>query len=205
MTHRQHGFSIIEMLTVIAIVAIMAAMAAPSFIEFRDRAALRAAAGGVKDLVELARFESIQRDRPVTVAFAWDSASVWCVGAVEGAAACDCRELDPAEADFCALDRFPAFNLAGADVATQAPELLRRIELFENPAFGTGTPAATSFTFDPKLGVLTDITRAGRLGVTVPVTGSRPYRMRVAVSPLGSVIQCSVEYNGYVMGGYPQC
>ena len=197
----QRGVTLIELLVVVSIVAILAAFAAPSFMDFQDRSALRAAANEIQSVIESARFESVARDRQVTVAFRRESAAVWCVGAREGAAACDCRELNVAAATFCDLDRYPAFNPAGNAIATQAPPLVKRVEVFEAASFG----GESNFTFDPKLGVLTDPARFGAIGLSNSVNSPVAYQVRVQVTPLGITNSCDLVYAGRPVSGLQPC
>lgn len=196
----QRGFTVVELLIVVGIIAILAAFAGPSFVDFRDRAAIRAAANETQSVIDNARFEAVQRDRFVTVAFTVTNANVWCVGAIEGRVACDCMVLSAADAGFCSIDRYPAFNPAGSAADIQAPVLLRRVSVFDAPDFD----GATSFVIDPKLGILEDPADDGDIGLEM--AGSRTiYRARVAVAPLGSVRSCDVEYNGHAIFGLESC
>lgn len=198
---KESGVTLIETLLVVSIVAILAALAAPNFRDFQDRSALRAAANEIQSVIENARFESVARDRPVTIGFRRDSAEVWCVGAREGTAVCDCRQLEPTAATFCNIDRYPAFNPEGDAIAAQAPPLVKRIEVFEAASFG----GVNNFTFDPKLGVLTDPARFGAIGLNNPITGSVAYQIRVRVTPLGTTNICDLVYQGHPVSGIQPC
>jgi type IV fimbrial biogenesis protein FimT len=196
----QRGLTLVELLIVIGIIAILVAVSVPSFLDFRNRSALKSAANEVQNVVDSARFEAIMRDRPVTVSFATSGDSVWCVGATEGRLACDCLELDNTAAAFCELDRYPAFDPTAGTAVAQAPSLLKRIEWFSAPSFG-GQPF---FTFDSKLGTLTDPAQFGDFGLATSGSGN-PYRLQVQVNPLGGADICDVVHSGHPVFGVQPC
>lgn len=197
--NRQQGMTLVELLIGIGIVAILAAFAAPSFSDFRDRAAIRAVGNEVQSVIDNARFEAVQRDRPVTVAFTVTNASVWCVGAREGRVACNCMNQDVTDASFCSIDRYPALDPA-ADPAVQGPLMVKRVTVTTDPDFGGGT----SFIFDSKLGTLEDPTDFGSVAFGSPTTAN-PYRIRVAVTPLGNVRSCDLANSGHLVHGMEAC
>lgn len=196
------GLTIVELMIGLAIAAIMMAFAIPAFNDFRERTLVRGMAEEFVALVGNARFESVQRDRPVTVTFTETAtAGVWCAGAREGNdAACNCLQADAAQADFCPLGTYPPLD-AGSTL-TAAQQVIRTyggVRLYEAPDFG-GRPR---FTFDPKLGLLTDPARAGRFGLQSP-TVDLQYRLRVQINPLGRPSTCAVAHK-VTLVGYPPC
>jgi len=66
---KQHGFSILELISVITIIGILVAIAAP---RLSSVPAANLYASSVASQFQQARFEAIKRNRPVTVV--WDSA-----------------------------------------------------------------------------------------------------------------------------------
>lgn len=199
--HAQAGVTVVELMAVVAIVSILATIAVPSFVEYRERGLMRAASNEMLSLLENARFEAIQRDRVVTAAFNVVDDEVWCVGVREGAAACDCTQTDRRDATFCALGQWPPLDPNSSDDGeTQIRAALRGVTMAEDPDFG-GT---AFFSFDPKLGTLTDPVRTGGLLMQSP-TDSYAFQMRLRLSPLGRADICAREHLGRIMWGYPEC
>lgn len=197
---RTGGFTLIELMVTIAVVAIIAALAAPSFAEFRERALMRTTLNEFASAIELARFEAVQRDRPVTVRVGRVAESTWCVGASEGTVPCDCFETDPVAAGFCAVVQYPSLVPGGGDGQAQATAIARGVRMLDAPDFN-GTP---SFTFDPKLGILADPARTGAVAMASPQARDR-YRGRLIVSPLGRTRACSDLHQGRDVVGLEWC
>jgi prepilin-type N-terminal cleavage/methylation domain-containing protein len=194
-----HGFSLVELMVTIAVIAILAAMAVPSFEDFRERALMRSTLNGLADVVELARFESVQRDLPVTVSFNRTDDTTWCAGAIEGGSACNCFETDPDAEDFCAIAQYPHLT-DGSDGEAQAAALLAGVRMTQAPDFN----GEDELTFDPKLGILADPARTGSVLLASPQASDR-YRGRLLVSPLGRTRACSDTHDDRNITGLETC
>lgn len=99
----RRGFSLAELLATMAIVAIALASALPSFSELGARNRLRNVVERLRSDIQLARAESLRRNRDVILSFQRsDDGSQWCYG-LSLADGCDCRlvagpgacQLDP--------------------------------------------------------------------------------------------------------------
>ncbi len=97
------GFSLAELLATMAIVAIALGSAVPSFSELGARNRLRNVVERLRSDIQLARAESLRRDRDVILSFrSGNGGSAWCYG-LSLTPGCDCRvgsgpgacELDP--------------------------------------------------------------------------------------------------------------
>lgn len=121
------GFSLPELLATMAIVAIALGSAVPSFSEAGTRNRLRNVVERLRSDIQLARAESLRRDRDVILSFrrATDG-TAWCYG-LSLTAGCDCRLA--AGPGACELD-------AGVSTAVSSTDSLG-IRLTA-PAFGIG-------------------------------------------------------------------
>lgn len=66
---QQSGFTVVEIMIVIAVIGILAAFAVPNFLAWLPGYQLKSAARDMQGDFQRAKFESIQRGGPVTVAF----------------------------------------------------------------------------------------------------------------------------------------
>lgn len=99
-----HGFTLIETLVVIALVAMVATIAGPEIRDWLWRTRLSNAAQTVLADLQLARSESLQTGRNVTLRFSDDGAGATCYVVHTGpVGACSCRMQAPATCDSGAL------------------------------------------------------------------------------------------------------
>ncbi|HET7845638.1 MAG TPA: GspH/FimT family pseudopilin [Xanthomonadales bacterium] len=184
----------------IAVLAIFVTIAAPGFEDLRERSAVRGASEGFVALLAQARFESARRNQPVSIAVSRDGDN-WCAGAVLGAAtSCDCFEKDPSASGYCALGQFPEQDANDAlSGPTQARRGNRRTRLLATPDFG----GDGVLTFDPKLGMLTQITDAGTIVLRSPSDGY-DFRLAMTISPAGRTWAC-VPAGARALAGYKPC
>ncbi|MCB1635135.1 MAG: GspH/FimT family pseudopilin [Xanthomonadales bacterium] len=196
----ESGVTLVELLITLTVAATLLTLALPAFTAFRERSLFRGTTDQVLGLVQLARFESVQRDRPVTVTVLTPSPVQWCVGANEGAVACNCFETNAASADFCEVARFPALNGASPLAPqAQAQQLLRGVQVVGAPNFG----GANRFTINPKLGTLDDPVSFGSLLLRSP-TDALAYRSRIDISPLARATACAPDSHSHTVG-FTQC
>lgn len=101
---RQAGFSALEGLITVAVLGIVAAGTLPSFAQTRDLHAVRGAYEALRGDLQLAQFEAIKRNAPVTLsihpaALCWGvttSSSCDCAAGAPPTAACDLRRAGSA-------------------------------------------------------------------------------------------------------------
>lgn len=179
MRRRSHGgFTLIELMVTLAVLAVLAVMAVPSFIELRQRSALKGAADQVTTFWGDARFEALRRNVPVKVAFVTNAAGEYCVGATTTApltdAGCDCFTSGA-----CNVGAYPASQAEWRGVRIAGLSTLG-----DNDTDDRGVAA-----INPKRGTLTDRGDAGRISLKAP-PGSQDYRIDVAIDGNGRAIQC---------------
>ena len=197
---RNGGFTLIELMVTIILFAILVTFAVPSFVSFRERTIVRGAAEQLIAAVSVARMEAVKRDDPVSVSML-QSGAAWCAGVVEGLDnACDCFETDPAHAEYCDLGAFPPLDDASADTGeAQAIAGMRGARLLAAPDFN----GETYFSFDPKLGLLTDTADATTFVVRSP-TDEYDYRLQFELWASGRATLC-VPTGSRVVPGYRNC
>lgn len=197
------GFTLLELAITVVVLMVLTVVAAPSFVDFRDRSALRGAAEQVIATLAEARFQAVQRDRPVTLTVTSSSATAWCIGAREVApgatsAACDCTVTDATATNYCTVTRFPAIN--PADSATASEQLaagLRGVRLTVAPGFGASGSDAF-FTIDPKTGLLSPVGTGGQMTLQSPRANPK-YQMQFRVSPVGAGSLCKTDSNATML------
>jgi type IV fimbrial biogenesis protein FimT len=75
--HKESGFSLMEMMTVIAVIALITAIAMPNMLGWREGAKLRGAVENLRGDLQLAKLKAVQESGPVAVAFSGDSYQVF--------------------------------------------------------------------------------------------------------------------------------
>lgn len=165
---RTGGFTLIELMVTIAVLAILLVVAIPSFITFRERAAVRGAGDQLVSFWANARLEALKRDLPVTVVIK-KSGTNMCMGADTRAAGCNCFT-----ATDCSVAQYPKDSTA----ASQAD--WRGVTMVGQPTLGpTDGDDDGLAIIDPKRGYLSDASDVG--GATVQSPGSKAYRLRLYV------------------------
>lgn len=69
--HKNSGFSLLELLTVVAIVAVLSSIAVPGMLQWLPKQRVGGAAREVKSTLEFARANAIRNNAAVTVEFDW--------------------------------------------------------------------------------------------------------------------------------------
>lgn len=173
------GVTLIELMVSIAVLAILAVLAIPSFLEFRQRMALRGAGDQLESVWADARFDALRRNSLVKVGLKTRAGGEFCVGAqtttdVNDNTACDCFT-----AGACNVIAYP-----------QAQSEWRGVTALGNPTLGdTDTDADGVAVIDPKRGGLTDRGDAGGLALKGP-PGGQDYRLNFVIDGNGRGVLC---------------
>ena len=189
-------------MSAMAIVSLSVVMAVPSYSKAVERRQLSAGAEEVAALLGFAQSEAIKRSEPVTVS--WYSpgshSEQWCIGVTAGGTACDCRETDASQADYCAIDGLP-HRLQQTDFVNLDFEFMHM-----NPAVG-------SFSFDSVRGIMSNISSAEIIDDDYLFYvhsndgsgSSRDYELEIRVAMTGRVHICADAYRVSKIGGYKEC
>lgn len=201
----ERGFTIVELIIVILILAIGTALALPTWRNIVEKRYLVSGAEQIASFISFAQSEAIKRNEEVTVSW-WASGSshtkTWCFGATLGTNACDCKETNTAESDFCAIDGL-AYTLSQPDFVDMDFDFLH---------FRSGL-VASSFAFDPVRGVVINnedalFTNPYLLYLHNDLklsNGKRLYELQISMNITGRVKICADDDRHSIIGGYPIC
>lgn len=182
----QSGFTLVELLVTIAVVTIFAVLAVPMFVDVRERAIVRGAAGDLVTAVARARFEAAKRNDYVTVSVR-GSGSAWCIGLQAGTTGCDCASTT------CNIDQVSTSQLNGARLLSAA-----------NFNASSGGSGSTDFSIDPRMIMLQNLAPGGSLVVRSP-SDTWDYRVQFNLSSTAKTQLCSPSGAKHVLSDYPSC
>lgn len=187
---RARGFTLVELMVTLAVLVILAMLAMPSFIEFRQRSALRGAADQVASFWGDSRFAAVRANSLVKVGFK-TGAGGFCIGAA--------TTTDPADDAGCDCFTAGACNV-GSYPSDQSE--WRGVRVAGLPTIGdTDTDDSGTVVIDPKRATLTQAADAGRILLQGP-TGRLDYRMDVVIDRNGRAIQCQPATSPGKMSDY---
>jgi prepilin-type N-terminal cleavage/methylation domain-containing protein len=186
------GVTLIELMVTVVVLAILVALAIPSFVDFRERVAVRGAGDQLVSFFANAKLEALKRDRAITVNIV-KSGTNMCIGATTVAAGCDCFEnTDPTK--ICDVARYPA-SAGGADQSEW-----RGVTMVGKPTLGpTDTDDVGLATIDPKRGYLTDGTDVG--GTTIQSSAGH-FRLRLYVDRWARPYLCAPTDSPRILSDY---
>ena len=184
------GFSIVELMIAVLLLAISAALAIPSYREMIEKRQLTHGAEQLVAFVNAAQSESIKQNSVLTVSYSRTAENDWCVGAVVSATACDCRETDASQADFCAIDS-QAWIINNAHAGDR--DLVTAME-------GDG-----AYSFDPVRGLVPEFLDDDDQFVVEMNSSSAGYQLRLRVAVTGQVDLCSPADSEHAVPGYAVC
>ena len=167
------GFTIVELMITLAVVLVISLLAVPSFISFRQRAALRAAGEQAQGFWNQARLEAAKRNSLVKVGVFVDG-DTYCLGA---ATTTDLADDEPCDctSDECNVAVFPT------DQAQW-----RGVTLNGTPTLGSDTGVAV---IESRRTALTDPAMEGAISFAGP-QGSNDYRLNLLVDRQGRATLC---------------
>ena len=185
------GFTLIELLVVIAIIGISVTLAVPSWDYVSQKRNLTNATEQVAAVMAVAQTEAQKRNQTISLAFSRTDDQSWCVGAALGSTGCDCKETNPASAQFCAI------NGVASGVAAANFRYLNLLEATDNQPSG----GDSFITFDPVRGILQPA--GDKLQFTFESTSGH-FQLRLNISPTGLLKVCNPHTDKQV-GGYKTC
>jgi type IV fimbrial biogenesis protein FimT len=183
------GFTLIELMVTLAVLTILLVVAIPSFVDFRERVAVRGAGDQLVSFWANAKLEALKRDRPITINIR-KSGNNMCMGATTVATGCDCFTSAA-----CDVGQFPADSTAAAQADW------RRVTMVGQPTLGpTDNDDIGLATVDPKRGYLADSTDVG--GATIQSPGSNAFRLRLYVDRWARPYLCAPTDSPRILSDY---
>jgi prepilin-type N-terminal cleavage/methylation domain-containing protein len=187
---RQSGFTIVELMMSLVLLAIGAALSLPSYREMMEKRQLTHGAEQIMAFVNSAQSEAIKQNQIVTVSYVRAGDANWCVGAITGAAACDCRETVVTEADYCAIE--------------SAARILNNSHV-GNTNLVKSMTGDGAYSFDPIRGIfLPNLDDSVDSLVVAMSSNSAGYKLDLRVSNTGQAILCSNDAD-HSVPGYKVC
>lgn len=186
----QAGFTLIELMVSIAVLSILLIAAIPSFIDFRERAAVRGAGDQLVSFWANAKLEAVKRNQPVIVTIR-TTATTMCLGASTTAGPCTCDAAAGA-ATTCDVARYP-------DPTAQGD--WRGVTVVGKPTLGSpDTDTDGVATIDPKRGYLTSSGDVG--GVTIQSPGQNAFRLRLYIDQWAKPYLCAPTNSPRILSDY---
>lgn len=183
------GVTLIELMVTLAVLAILMVVAIPSFVDFRERAAVRGAGDQLVSFWANAKLEALKRDQLITVNVR-KSGTKMCMGATTVATGCNCFT-----AGACDVGQFPKDD---SDVA-QAE--WRGATMVGQPNLGlTDNDDVGLASIDPKRGYLTSSMDVG--GMTIQSPGSNSFRLRLYVDRWARPYLCAPTDSPRILPDY---
>jgi type IV fimbrial biogenesis protein FimT len=173
--HRVSGFTLIELMVTIAVIIVLLLIAVPSFLAFRQRAAIRGSAEQVLGLWQQARFEAAKRNSMVKFGVVDIGGGEFCIGLATTTDKTDDEPCDCEDDDDCDIAHFPS------DQAEW-----RGVTLAADPDLGQDSGVVV---IDPKFTTLTELDDAGSFQLVDP-PGSYSYLLNVHIDRMGRAFLC---------------
>lgn len=169
--NRSKGFSLLEALVAVAVLGIVLASALPSLADTRDLQAVRSSYEALRGDFELAQFESIKRNRTVSMTFR-PAAACWGISTLP---TCDCSLSSSAGG--CDIKRSDAADLLGVTLQTASFEGASTT-VFE-PVRGTALPGSIALSSPRQRRLTVSLNSLGLVTACTPVAAVRFDRWRV--------------------------
>jgi prepilin-type N-terminal cleavage/methylation domain-containing protein len=186
--HRIRGFTLIELMVTIAVIIVLLVIATPSFLAFRQRAALRGSAEQAMGLWQQARFEAAKQNRMIKYGVVREDDGSFCIGLATTTDKLDEDPCDCMDDDDCDVAHFPADQAEWRGVTLSA----------DNLTLGQDTGVVV---IDPKFTALTELDDAGSFTLVDPA-GSKSYLLNMHVDRMGRAFLCESTSSADHMSDY---
>ncbi len=166
-----HGFTMVELMTVLVLVSILLAVATPSFIDMIARQRVRSVNAELVGDIRYARSESVQRNREVAMEFR-SNAGLTCYSIFLPTVIGNCNCLRP-ETTRCS---FEAVELKTVQVPRS-----------ESVTLAASSSLGARVTFDK------DRSLAAPPDMSIDIASARGGRLNTRINPVGQVKVCSPD------------